>query len=241
MEAQTTTDAPTYMEHVLQVEQLFMQHQYWPDGAREAGKYVAAVPADQISEENRGKLISFIAQYSVQKHNATTYDFFEDVEKFNLAAGRTNHRFEPKAIGLHVALQLEELREKLVAICKMSPVLNDDTHQLLTTINAMRHLRHLFKEGVFTQMIADADPIELLDGDIDLCVVSVGSMMSQGANYQRALRKVTDANLAKLVNGIAIKDKDGKIQKPDGWAPADLSDCLHDDFREDLESKSLHG
>lgn len=162
-------------------------------------------------------------------HPISQNAFIREVIKFNMIAGRTMDQFDPRATALHTAFQLEELGEKLeLGLLKPNPFqLNSELLHLMNTITAMKYLGLLLKSGALDPLFAEGDPVELLDGDIDVMVVSIGSMMSQGADIFGAVHAVSGANLAKFPGGVCIKDKDGKIQKPDGWTPADLTPYLH--------------
>ncbi len=170
-------------------------------------------------------------------HPISQNAFLREVIKFNVIAGRTMDEFNPRAIALHTALQLEELGEKLeLGLLKGWTAYKLDT-DVMTLINAlvnMKHLGRLMKAGALDYLFEAADPVELLDGDIDVMVVSIGSLMSQGSDIFGAVHAVSGANLAKFPGGVCIKDKDGKIQKPDGWKPADLKPFLHHSKREDI-------
>jgi predicted HAD superfamily Cof-like phosphohydrolase len=141
-------------------------------------------------------------------------DFIEGVIKFNKAAGRTDDVFDPRAIALHTGFQLEELAEKIAAIP------NADLQRL---VHDMQAIGSLMKAGAFDADVANADRLELADGDVDVMVVTVGSLMSQGVNVQGACGEVNRSNLDKLLpDGSVLKDANGKIQKPEGWKKPNL-------------------
>lgn len=138
-------------------------------------------------------------------------DFIEGVQTFNRAAGRTDDRFDPRAIALHMGMIAEEFAE-MCSACGLQ-------------INAdyLQNLGRVLKSGAFDHLVAKADRVELLDASVDIMVVSVGGMMAQGADVHAACNEVNRSNLAKLINGVAIKDENGKIQKPAGWQAPQLS------------------
>ncbi|MFZ9330710.1 MAG: hypothetical protein ACO24I_05425 [Candidatus Fonsibacter ubiquis] len=72
-------------------------------------------------------------------------------------------------------------------------------------------------------MVQRADRESLLDADIDLAWVTIGSALSQGADVEGAAAEVSRANLDKFPNGVAIRDGNGKVVKPDGWKAPGLS------------------
>lgn len=137
-------------------------------------------------------------------------DFIDGVRTFNLAAGRTEDHWDTRAVALHIGLMAEEFSEVLGAA------------GLYVEAGELEELGRAFKRGAFDLMVAKADRKELLDGCVDTMVTSVGCMMSQGVDVQGACGEVNRSNLAKLVDGKAIKDGNGKIQKPDGWTPPNL-------------------
>lgn len=163
-------------------------------------------------------------------HPISQNAFIREVIKFNMIAGRSMDQFNPRAIALHTAFQLEELGEKLelgLLAGWTAYQLDTDIMTLVNGLVNMKHLGAIMKAGKLDYLFDKADPVELLDGDLDVMVVSIGSMMSQGADIFGAAHAVSEANLAKFPGGMCIKDKDGKIQKPDGWKPADLTPYLH--------------
>lgn len=161
-------------------------------------------------------------------HNPVTKNrFITDVIKFNLAAGRTIDTFNTRQLALHTGLECEELAETLDALAVNTRLSGSAFLTLYQTTTSLKYLGDHFKRGDLDSLFDNADPRELLDGAIDRIVVSIGSMMSQGADVFGALNHVAGRNLAKLVNGVAIKDANGKIQKPEGWTKPNLIPFLH--------------
>jgi predicted HAD superfamily Cof-like phosphohydrolase len=145
-------------------------------------------------------------------------DFIEGVRKFNLAAGRTEGKFDPRMVAFHIGMQLEELAEVLRALLRDG----DEAHELHTwkvrqLEKTMDAIGGEFKRGFYDEAARTADRLELLDGCVDVMVVSIGNVMSQGADIEGACDEVNRANLSKLVDGRVIKDENGKILKPSGW------------------------
>lgn len=141
--------------------------------------------------------------------------FFSDVETFMTIAGQLDNKrkFDARQVALYIGLQLEELGEKLEA-CGFSPA--------SPIVNMLHDTSASFKAGMFDNMVVNANREELLDADIDLAWVTIGSALSQGADVQGAAEEVSRANLAKFPNGIAIRDENGKVVKPAGWTGPDL-------------------
>jgi predicted HAD superfamily Cof-like phosphohydrolase len=73
--------------------------------------------------------------------------------------------------------------------------------------------------------VAAGDKIETLDALVDILVVTVGAIHSLGADAEGAWKEVMRTNFAKIDHetGKVRKREDGKVLKPVGWAPPDLS------------------
>jgi predicted HAD superfamily Cof-like phosphohydrolase len=69
------------------------------------------------------------------------------------------------------------------------------------------------------------DRTEQLDALIDILVVTIGAIHSLGADAEGAWKEVMRTNFAKIdpVTGKVRKRDDGKVLKPEGWQPPDLS------------------
>jgi predicted HAD superfamily Cof-like phosphohydrolase len=67
-----------------------------------------------------------------------------------------------------------------------------------------------------------------LDALIDILVVTIGAIHSIGVDATGAWQAVIDSNMAKVdpVTGKIRKRKDGKVLKPDGWQPPDMTKFL---------------
>lgn len=72
------------------------------------------------------------------------------------------------------------------------------------------------------------NPVETLDALVDMVYVIVGAALEYGMDFAGAFAAVQAANMAKLgPNGKPILRADGKILKPEGWHPADLTPFVH--------------
>jgi predicted HAD superfamily Cof-like phosphohydrolase len=77
--------------------------------------------------------------------------------------------------------------------------------------------------------LADAitahDQVETLDALIDILVVTIGAIHSMGADGESAWKEVMATNFAKIdkETGKVRKREDGKVLKPTGWTPPELS------------------
>ena len=72
------------------------------------------------------------------------------------------------------------------------------------------------------------DEIEVLDALVDILVVTIGAGHSMGANMEGAWNEVMRTNFAKIdpETGKVRKREDGKVLKPEGWQPPQLSGFL---------------
>lgn len=139
----------------------------------------------------------------------------DSVTEFTRAVGCTTDRFNVRQTALYIGLQLEEMAEKLEA-CGLSDLQSPE-------ITCLRVASQHFKAGVFDRHVEKADRGALLDADIDLAWVTLGSALSQGADVSGASAEVARANLDKVPGGVCKKDQNGKVIKPDGWLPPDLT------------------
>jgi len=76
--------------------------------------------------------------------------------------------------------------------------------------------------------LMDADPVEQLDALIDILVVTIGAIHSAGFDAEGAWKEVMRTNFAKIDKdtGKVRKREDGKVLKPLGWEPPQLSQFL---------------
>ena len=141
------------------------------------------------------------------------------VNQWNKDAGRTEGFFNPRQTAFYTGMQCEEMGEKLRA-CGLLGIAGD-----------LERVGKELKEGVWDSLIRDQaldakNRIEMLDGDCDIMVVTIGSAQGQGADFARAMGKVIAANEAKrFPDGKLHKNEHGKILKPEGWKAPNLVDC----------------
>lgn len=139
-------------------------------------------------------------------------DPVERIRKFNTLAGNTDDEYNVRQIALYTGLQLEEMAEKMGHIGLT--VLRDHLHSVGMS----------FKQGTYDSWVAAADPQDLLDDDVDQFVVTVGSMLSQGADIHGAISEVNRSNMSKVFeDGTMHRDENGKILKPPHYSPPELA------------------
>lgn len=73
--------------------------------------------------------------------------------------------------------------------------------------------------------IANNDNVEVLDALLDIMVVTAGAIHSMGADGEGGWKEVMKTNFAKIdkETGKVRKREDGKVLKPQGWTPPDLT------------------
>ena len=79
--------------------------------------------------------------------------------------------------------------------------------------------------GELAEAIAAHDQVETLDALIDILVVTIGAIHSMGSDAEGAWKEVMKTNFAKIdkETGKVRKREDGKVLKPTGWVPPDLT------------------
>lgn len=149
--------------------------------------------------------------------------FVSDVTSFTQAVGCTTDQFNARQTALYIGLQLEEMAEKLDAVQKAGGgVFKYAKHDLEDLIRNLHAVSGKFKQGEFDHEVGQADRHDMLDADIDLAWVTIGSALSQGADVLGAAKEVARSNLSKVSGGVVKKDANGKVMKPAGWTPPDL-------------------
>lgn len=101
--------------------------------------------------------------------------------------------------------------------------------QSVTGLNQTQFNLYVQLIGEETGELADAinnkDTVETLDALIDILVVTIGAIHSMGADAEGAWKEVMRTNFAKIdgETGKVRKREDGKVLKPVGWTPPQLS------------------
>jgi predicted HAD superfamily Cof-like phosphohydrolase len=80
------------------------------------------------------------------------------------------------------------------------------------------------ESGELAEAIAAHDQVETLDALIDILVVTIGAIHSMGSDAEGAWKEVMSTNFAKIgEDGKVRKREDGKVLKPVGWVPPNLT------------------
>ncbi len=80
----------------------------------------------------------------------------------------------------------------------------------------------------YAEAARTGDLVEVLDALADIGYILAGTIINHGMQhiYDEAFDEVHRSNMAKLVDGKVLRRKDGKVMKPEGWAPPRLSRFL---------------
>ena len=102
--------------------------------------------------------------------------------------------------------------------------LNQDQYKLY--LDLMEEEWRELKTGLLME-----DPVEQLDALLDFVVVTIGAIHSAGFDGEGGWKEVMSTNFAKIDRdtGKVRKREDGKVLKPVGWVPPDLTPFLKRD------------
>jgi predicted HAD superfamily Cof-like phosphohydrolase len=77
----------------------------------------------------------------------------------------------------------------------------------------------------FCHAVVMRDEVEQLDACMDMIWVILGYCHMKGYDIRGAWKEVADSNLSKIDSktGKVIRREDGKILKPEGWTPPNLT------------------
>jgi predicted HAD superfamily Cof-like phosphohydrolase len=127
--------------------------------------------------------------------------------------------YTPRQVAFYLGMQCEELAEKLDVI----DIIGNGTS---TAANQLAILGTALKNGEYDERIARLSPAErwqLLDGDMDLIWVTIGSLAAQGVDADGAWNEVSRANWDKFPGGVVTRHPvTGKVIKPEGWREPNL-------------------
>lgn len=101
-----------------------------------------------------------------------------------------------------------------------------DSHLLLSAIYNLKVVANNLKKQNTVACIADYNNVHALDALCDREVTGNGVAYMLGYNKPAADQAVLASNDAKLVDGKPVILEGGKIGKPAGWTPPDLTDFV---------------
>lgn len=110
-------------------------------------------------------------------------------------------------------------QEKFMRACdQTTDVWNQEQFDLYVKL-----IREEVKE--LEEAIASGDRVEILDALEDIMVVTAGAVHSAGFDGEGGWREVMSTNFAKIdkETGKVRKREDGKVLKPVGWTPPNLT------------------
>lgn len=127
----------------------------------------------------------------------------------------------PETLSVQVGVHLEEMSEFLEQL-EMTSAVSKACHQ--SVLLGLTELARMYKkEGMLATF---KDKVKALDALCDTDVTGNGVAYLAGFNKLEADRRVLEANDRKFGPDGPIILEGGKIGKPEGWKPADLSDCV---------------
>lgn len=143
--------------------------------------------------------------------------------------GQIPYGAEPnvRQTAFYLGMQLEEMAEKLEALGLLS--VSTDLQGLATSCKNGEmdvEVGGMFKEPARVK--------EFLDADADILWVTIGAAAAAGSDLYGAFNQgVSFANWAKkFPDGTFHRHPNtGKVLKPDGWEPADLTPYVHPTLR----------
>lgn len=149
--------------------------------------------------------------------NRVPETFVADVRQFTESVGCTTDRFNVRQTALYLGLMAEEFAEAMEAL------------SLADAASRLHSLADAFKRGDLDGAVQTTNQrAELLDACVDISWVTIGAMLSQGADVLGAMREVARSNMSKLIEApdgtpLAIKDINGKVCKPDSFTQPNLT------------------
>lgn len=182
--------------------------------------------------ENLPSTFSMPGAEMEHKNRISFTPLVDAVMGFMQIGGQSTHRFNPKQATLYMGLQLEELAEK-VEVLALAAVEKHERDDLTEMRDYLTSMADRFKAGHFMGCFTRADHDKLIDADFDTAWVSIGAVVSTAALAEEAIAHGTYTNLAKFPEGKCVRDANGNIQKPAGWAPPDFTSFVDPAFKKD--------
>jgi len=137
-------------------------------------------------------------------------DVFKDQELMMTAYGNTVDKVNPEQAKLYIDLMIEEQQETLTALAP------EEADRIAAACDVLRSINTL------ARIKAGANNPEVMDGLVDVLVVTLGAGMSFDFPMRQAWNKVWESNMSKTdpETGKVIKNEHGKVQKPPHYMPA---------------------
>ena len=143
------------------------------------------------------------------------------IEAFMRIGGQKTNTFDAQQATLYVGLVLEEVAEMLQTL-QLGAVDTIGRARYAVLIGDLKGLSNEMKQGFHMGDVARCTHTSLLDDAFDVSWVAMALMLSTSISASAAWREGARSNMAKFPNGVAIRDANGKIQKPEGWRPPDF-------------------
>lgn len=144
------------------------------------------------------------------------------INAFMRTGGQTTTVFNADQATLYVGLVLEEVAEMMLTIAG-GCVSRDAQDSLEEFAGEVTFMSDKFKRGLHMGDLMRCDRFRLVDDLIDTAWVALGGVFSVAHDTAGAVGEVGRANLDKYPGGVVTRDANGKVMKPAGWRPPDLS------------------
>ena len=179
--------------------------------------YVARYDSDGVTDDDEptgseGNKVEFMLPVTSAQHLSTPN--FDQTAGWLQACGK---KANLEDLSVQVGVHIEEVLEFL-------SLLSDLTPRNIEAINTLSLLAAEYKEG--KTLVGFLNEEMALDALCDAEVTANGVAYLACWNKKEADRRVLAANGRKLLGGRPVILPGGKIGKPAGWEPADLSDCV---------------
>ena len=121
-------------------------------------------------------------------------------------------------------------QEKFMKACDQSVTGDEKQFDMYVGLIREEYKELLEAQGLDAEhnRIGKADTIETVDALVDILVVTIGALHSMGADAEGAWKEVMRTNFSKIdiKTGKVRKREDGKVLKPVGWTPPNLTPFL---------------
>lgn len=125
-----------------------------------------------------------------------------------------------KAFNVQLGCHLEEVAEMLDTIWSDN---DEDDHRLRVLWDALQDVSGRLKMGTMEVAVVPGNRTAFLDAAADQIVTAVGVAHCANMNIAEAVRRVNQSNWTKYIDGKPVFNQHGKIIKPEGYQPPDLS------------------